>query len=63
MQNISHLTGMQQHVLDHLGEVVLHRKLEEFRYDLRGREVNAQVKTLIAKQLVVQDRQGQLSLR
>ena len=63
MQNIPHLTGMQQHVLDHLREVVMFRKANELRYDLRGREVNAQVTTLIAKQLVVQDRQGQLSLR
>lgn len=63
MQSNSYLTSMQQHVFDRLGEVVMHQKTKERNYDLNGKVVNAQIATLIAKGLIVQDRMGQLSVR
>ncbi len=59
----THLTGMQQHVFDNLNEVVMSLKAKEFHYDLRGREVNAQIATLVAKNLIQRDRQGRISPR
>ena len=58
MQSNSYLTSMQQHVFDRLGEVVMHQKTKERNYDLNGKVVNAQIATLIAKGLIVQDRMG-----
>ena len=63
MQSVSYLTGMQQHVFDHIGEVVMHQKANERNYDLRGKVVNAQVATLVVKGLIAQDRLGRLTLR
>ncbi len=63
MPGTSHLTGMQQHVFDNLGEVVMHQKAKELHYDLRGREVSAQIATLVAKNLILRDRQGRISVR
>ena len=62
MQSNTYLTSMQQHVFDRLGEVVMRIKAKERIYDLRGKEVNAQIATLIVKGLIVQDREGQLSI-
>jgi hypothetical protein len=55
---------MQRHVLENLASVVLQNRSKTIGpiYDLRGKDVNAQIASLIVKDLVVK-RSGELSLQ
>ncbi len=58
------LTGMQRHVFDNLGEVVFKAatgKTVAASYELRGKDVSAQINSLVAKGLISRARSGELS--
>ena len=58
------LTAMQRHVLENLNEVVKggsKAKSADIAYEFRGKDVSAQINSLVAKRLISQDRAGVLS--